>query len=226
MNVITSLLWCFNYDIWQKGIGEYGFESIQEGLQEIAKYPVLQNELQEIISYLRSHLNHTTKAVDLDYPIALEVHARYSRDEILCAFGKTTANRAFPSQEGVITIPALNTELLLVTLNKSDKDFSPSTQYEDYAINDKIFHWQSQNKTAPESPVGISYIKHRENQKTLLLFVREEKKDAYGFTSPYYFLGPVDYVSHSGSKPMSINWELQEPMPAFLWKGAAKMAVG
>lgn len=216
----------FYYDVWQKGIGEFGFESIQEGLQEIGKYPIICDELQEIISYLRNHLNHTTKAVELDYTTALEVHARYSRDEILCAFGKTTAERAFPSREGVIDIPDLNTELLLVTLNKSEKDFSPSTQYEDYAINEKIFHWQSQNKTAPESPIGISYIKHREIKKALLLFVREEKKDTYGFTSPYYFLGPVDYLSHNGSKPMNINWELHEPMPAFLWKGAAKMAVG
>ena len=214
------------YDIWQKGIGEYGFASIKEGLREIAKYPVLKNELQEIVSYIQNQRNHTTKAVDLDYPIVLEVHARYSRDEILCAFGKATPKEISPSREGIVNIPDLNTELLLVTLNKSEKDFSPSTQYEDYAINEKIFHWQSQNKTAPESPVGISYINHKDNKKTLLLFVREEKKDAYGFTSPYYFLGPVDYVSHSGSKPMSINWALQEPMPAFLWKGAAKMAVG
>ena len=214
------------YDIWQKGIGEYGFASIEEGLQEIARYPVLKNEIQEIVSFLRGNLNHTTKAIDLGYPVALEVHAQYSRDEILCAFGITTPEKAFPSREGVVNIPDLNTELLLVTLNKSEKDFSPSTQYEDYAINEKIFHWQSQNRTAPESPVGISYIKHRENRKNLLLFVREEKKDAYGFTSPYYFLGPVEYISHSGSRPMNINWELQEPMPAFLWKGAAKMAVG
>ncbi|WP_299985676.1 DEAD/DEAH box helicase [uncultured Pontibacter sp.] len=216
----------FYYDIWQKGIREYGFTSIQQGLKELTKYPVLKEELHEIISHLQSRLEHTTKAVDLEFPLALEVHARYSRDEILCAFGKTTPERPFPSQEGVINIPILNTELLLVTLNKSDKDFSPSTQYEDYAISEKIFHWQSQNKTAPESPIGISYIKHREINKNLLLFVREEKKDNHGFTSPYYFLGPVDYISHKGSKPMSINWELQEPMPAFLWKGVAKMAVG
>lgn len=216
----------FYYDIWQKGIGELGFNSISEGIKEIAHYPILAQELAEIIDYLRNHLNHTTKEIDLNYPLSLEVHARYSRDEILCAFGKTTAEKAFPSQEGVIAIKHLNTELFLVTLNKSDKDFSPSTQYEDYAISEKIFHWQSQNKTAPESSVGLSYIKHKENQKNLLLFVREEKKDNYGFTIPYHFLGSVDYVSHSGSKPMSINWQLAEPMPPYLWKAAAKMAIG
>ena len=216
----------FYYGIWQKSIGVYGFKSINQGIKELTGYPVLMEELKEMVVYLKNHLNHITKEIDLNYPLVLEGHARYTRDEILCAFGKTTAEKAFPSQEGVILIKDLNTELLLVTLNKSDKDFSPSTQYEDYAINEKIFHWQSQNKTAPESPVGISYIKHKDHQKNLLLFVREEKKDIYGFTCPYYFLGPVDYISHSGSKPMSINWELQEPMPAFLWKSAAKMAVG
>jgi superfamily II DNA or RNA helicase len=216
----------FYYAIWQKSINTYGFKSIDQGIKEIARYPVLVAELKEMVAYLRSHINHITREVALDYPLALEVHARYTRDEILCAFGKTTAEKVSSSREGVIWVNELNTELLLVTLNKSDKDFSPSTQHEDYAINEKIFHWQSQNKTSPESPVGISYIQHKEQQKTLLLFVREEKKDDYGLTSPYYFLGPVDYLSHRGAKPMSINWELQEPMPAFLWKSAAKMAVG
>jgi superfamily II DNA or RNA helicase/HKD family nuclease len=216
----------FYYDIWQKGIGEYDFKSIQAGIKELANYPILVEELEEIISYLRNHINHTTKEIGLNYPLSLEVHARYSRDEILCAFRKTTAEKPFPSQEGVIDIKSLNTELFLVTLNKSDKDFSPSTQYEDYAISEKIFHWQSQNKTAPESPVGISYINHKTKDRNLLLFVREEKRDNYGFTSPYYFLGSVDYISHSGSKPMSINWQLEEPMPPYLWKAAAKMAVG
>jgi hypothetical protein len=139
--------------------------------------------------------------------------------------GKSTVERPFPSQEGVVQVPELNAEVLLVTLNKSDKDFSPSTQYDDYAISETIFHWQSQNRTTPESKVGISYIQQDQTGKILLLFVREEKKDQYGFTSPYYFLGPVSYISHKGSRPMSINWELKEPIPAYLWKAAAKMAV-
>lgn len=216
----------FYYAIWQKGIGAFGFSSLAQGLKELTQYPVLVEELKEMIAYLTNHLSHITKEMDFDYPLALEVHARYTRDEILCAFGKASGTGIPKSREGVIQVKELNTELLLVTLNKSDKDFSPSTQYEDYAINEKIFHWQSQNKTSPESPVGISYIQHKDQQKSLLLFVREAKKDNYDLTSAYYFLGPVGYISHRGAKPMSINWELQEPMPAFLWKVAAKMAVG
>ena len=32
--------------------------------------------------------------------------------------------------------------------------------------------------------------------------------------------------NYYGSKPMSITWELSEPMPPYFWKETAKMAVG
>jgi superfamily II DNA or RNA helicase/HKD family nuclease len=221
---LQKLALMFYYDIWQKGIGEYGFESIYEGIAEIGRHEVLKKELEEITEYLFENLNHTTKEIDFAFPNILELHARYSRDQILCAFNKTTPERSFPSQEGVVKISDLHTELLLVTLNKSDKDFSPSTQYHDYAVSEKIFHWQSQNAASPETPVGLSYINHHSNGKKHLLFVREARKDGFGFTSPYHFLGAVDYISHKGAKPMSITWELQEPMPPKVWEAAGKMA--
>jgi hypothetical protein len=216
----------FYFDLWQKGIGEYGFSSIYEGIRKIGDYELLKTEISEILEYLLDNLDHTTKTIEMPFINVLELHARYSRDQILAAFAKSTPEKPFPSQEGVVLLNDIKTELLLVTLNKSDKDFSPTTQYEDYAISETIFHWQSQNKVRPETPTGVSYIRHKQQHKTLLLFVRESKKDSYGFTMPYYFLGPVEYVSHRGSRPMSINWKLEEPMPPYVWKSAGKMAVG
>jgi hypothetical protein len=213
----------FYYDVWQKGINELGFASLAEGIAEIAKYPLMASEIKQVIEVLRARINFVPKPIALDYPLGLELHAQYSRDELLAAFGKSTAEKISTSREGVVDVPELNTELLLVTLNKSDKDFSPSTQYEDYAISEKIFHWQSQNKTAPATSVGQSYIHHKTKGRTILLFVRDQKKDEYGFTSPYHFLGPVDYKDHSGAKPMNITWELHEPMPGYLLGGAMKM---
>jgi hypothetical protein len=43
---------------------------------------------------------------------------------------------------------------------------------------------------------------------------------------PLFFLGEAKYMEHEGAKPMNIKWELNEPMPAYLWKDTAKMAVG
>ena len=46
-------------------------------------------------------------------------------------------------------------DIFLVTLNKSDADYTPTTLYEDYPdFADPFFHWESQSRTAPESPTG------------------------------------------------------------------------
>ena len=58
----------------------------------------------------------------------------------------------FPTQTGRFWIEALRTEVLFVTLDKSDKTFSPSTRYEDFALSPTRFHWQSQSTTERELP--------------------------------------------------------------------------
>lgn len=98
--------------------------------------------------------------------------------------------------------------------------------YDDYAVSETLFHWQSQNSTAPESEKGQSYINQKDLNKTILLFVREAKRDSDGFTQGYVFLGPANFVEYNGSKPMSIKWKLEEPIPNYLWKESAKLSVG
>ncbi|OIJ09336.1 hypothetical protein BKP35_16835 [Anaerobacillus arseniciselenatis] len=96
-----------------------------------------------------------------------------------------------------------------------EKDFSPSTLYDDYAINECLFHWQTQSRVTPTSPTAKRYIHHKKNKHKIALFVREYKKE-HGYTSPFTFLGTAEYVSHSGSKPMSFVWRLNEDMPVKL----------
>ncbi|WP_165498874.1 DUF3427 domain-containing protein [Chlorobium sp. N1] len=214
------------YDLFQNDIRAIGVHSVADAFSRVRNYPAVIQEMQEITQHLWQKLEHTTQQLPLNMGNILELLAQYSRDEILAAFEKSTAKTRFATIAGVVPVQQHNAELLLVTLNKSDKDFSRETQYEDYAVNETIFHWQTQNRVSPDTPAGQSYINHKKEGKTLLLFVREHKKDAYGFTMPYHFLGPVKYQSHKGAKPMSIIWELEFPMPAYLWHAAAKMAVG
>ena len=47
-----------------------------------------------------------------------------------------------------------------------------------------------------------------------------------GNTIGYVFIGEGNFRETEGSKPMSIKWELNEPMPNYLWKDSAKMSVG
>lgn len=110
----------------------------------------------------------------------------------------------------------IDTEVFFVTLNKSDKEFSPTTQYKDYVISENMFHWESQNSEAHTNK-GQRYVNQQANGKRFLLFVREDKKDVYGNTAPFYCFGFVNYVSSTGDFPMSITWQTQQPiMPQFL----------
>ena len=95
--------------------------------------------------------------------------------------------------------------------------------YKDYSLNEKLFHWQSQSTTTETGEVGQRYIHHKETGNKILLFVREEKKNKYGITETYTFLGTANYISHEGSKPMSILWELDYPIPAKYIKETQKM---
>ncbi|RYG04506.1 MAG: DUF3427 domain-containing protein, partial [Chitinophagaceae bacterium] len=166
------------------------------------------------------------KPVNLGYPFPLRIHSRYTRSQILAAMQLQTFEKASSNREGVALNKETNTESLLITLKKSEKEYSPSTLYDDYAINEYLFHWQSQNATTPESPKGLSYIQHNELKKKILLFVREQNDDEYGFTMSYVFLGEAQFINSTGAKPMNIEWQLNEPMPAYLWKESGKLAIG
>lgn len=44
--------------------------------------------------------------------------------------------------------------------------------------------------------------------------------------APYTYLGAAKYVSHYGSRPMSITWRLDNPIPAKYIKKTSKLEVG
>jgi len=118
---------------------------------------------------------------------------------------------------------SISADLFFVTLNKAESDYSPTTMYDDYAISDELFHWQSQSTTPAGSPTGLRYINHAKRFHTILLFVQEDRS-RNNLTIPFTFLGPVDYVSHRGSRPMSIIWRLRHKLPAKLIRNIRRLA--
>ena len=214
-----------HYDFWQQAGENAGFSSLQQSLKSL-NYPALKAELMDVLGLLINRTQHEQKTLE-DLPEnPIRLHARHTREQILVGFGATTFDYLRTVREGRFFIEDQKIELMFVTLNKNEKQFSPATMYHDYAINADLFHWQSQNSARPDRGVGLSYLQHRETGKRLFLFVREHSKDEYGRTMGFVNYGEVDYVSHTGSQPMSITWRLREPMPSFMWKQAAKLAVG
>jgi superfamily II DNA or RNA helicase len=222
----SIMLLMFHYDIWQKAGPDVGFKSINESFHQISKNPIMIDELKEVINYLIDQIKFIEKTINIDFSFPLKVHSRYTRSQILVALRLNEFNKASSNREGVALNKELNTEALFVTLKKSEKEYSPTTLYDDYAINEYLFHWQSQNSTTPDSPKGQSYINHYEVNKKILLFVREQNDDEFGFTMSYVFLGDVNYIKSSGARPMNIEWALREPMPSYIWKESGKLAIG
>lgn len=221
--VQKQMLLMLHYDVWQNA---GGFVSLQESIENIGKNKVLVDEIIEVLDILIDEINFKEIDISLPYQQPLKLHARYTRDQILAAFGFSTFEKKSSSREGVAVNSKLNTELLFINLIKSEENFSPTTMYDDYAISETLFHWQSQNSAGPETPKGTSYITHEQTGKKILLFVREKMKDEFGNTMGYVFVGEGKLKDHYGTKPMNIKWELQEPLPHYLWHDAAKLQVG
>ncbi|MDE0210240.1 MAG: DUF3427 domain-containing protein, partial [Boseongicola sp.] len=133
--------------------------------------------------------------------------------------------KLFMPQAGVLWDEATKTDLLFVTLEKSDKDFSPTTRYADYPISPTLFHWESQNSASPDTKAGHRYVKQSSRDTNVVLFVRERKKDGRGETLPYHCLGKAHYLRHESERPMKIWWELEIPMPGWLYQ-AGKVVAG
>ena len=139
----------------------------------------------------------------------------------MAAFGLFTETESPEFREGVKYFENKKTDIFLINLNKSEKDFSPSTMYEDYAINAHLFHWESQSQDREASSKIQRYIHHKDTGNSISLFVREYKRNG-SYTAPYTFLGNADYVSHEGERPVSFVWKLHNAIPAEMLPKANK----
>jgi superfamily II DNA or RNA helicase len=222
-NAEKQMLLMLYYDVWYDA---NKFSTLEQAILEIGRNKYWVEEIVELLTHLLDTIDYKELPIALPYAQPLMVHSRYTRDQVLAAFGKSLYHYKYPSREGVVEIKEINTVILFINLIKSAEDFSPTTMYDDYAISENLFHWQSQNSTGPDTPRGKSYINHQKSGKRILLFVREKATDEYRRKMGYVFLGEGILKEYYGTKPMSIVWELLEPMPHFLWKDAAKLLVG
>jgi hypothetical protein len=130
---------------------------------------------------------------------------------VLTAVGWLTATRRAPFQAGVLPLTSRKTELLFVTLDKSE-GYHDRISYHDYAISAERFHWQTQNSAGPDTPGGRRYLESSTNGWQFQLFVRPRKGDAYRAC------GRVALESAEGDRPMSIVWKLEAPLPVRLFR--------
>lgn len=177
----------------------------------------LRQEICELLEFIEVKINRLTKPLcpELDF----KLYGQYSRDEINIIAEGNIARGAYMA--GKYDIKRHKIQMLFCTINKSDKEYSAETMYEDYAIDPHTFHWQSQNTTRADSPAGRLYTEQATNGWRFLLFVRDAKSNSYGFTNPYFCLGFIDFIDAKGECPMTINWKMREAIPAAILEIAA-----
>ncbi|MFF9309684.1 DUF3427 domain-containing protein [Streptomyces sp. NPDC014748] len=202
-----------------------GFSSFQEGLASLRPQQAVRDELTQLLSYVIEQADHFP--LPLTGPLSdvpLRVHSSYNRSEILAALGVARFGGQMPRSfaQGVQWVEELQTDALLITQEKNEKDFSPTIRYRDYALSQDLYHWESQNSTAADSPTGLRYRQHVQRGSHVLLFMRRYKNTDINKPQPWMLLGPATYESHTGSKPMAITWRLQHPLPADVWTYTAK----
>jgi hypothetical protein len=183
----------------------------QEFLRRLSHNPSICDELEELTDMLqaRSSLSAVPIPGLEDSPLCL--HAAYGAREVLTAVGWLTATRRQPFQAGVLALPSKKTELLFVTLDKSE-GYHHRIAYHDYAISADRFHWQTQNSAGPDTPAGRRYLTGHEEGWQFQLFVRGRRSEAYRAC------GPVTLESAEGNRPMTIHWQLTIPLPARLFR--------
>ena len=209
------------YSVYSKPLQEMGYSSLLSGFQELFKSEWMVSEVRSILDYLEDTIQYVEKPLDLGFDCGLSIHGYYSRDQVFAGLGHYTLDQwsTKGKREGVIYFADKKLDVFFITLNKSEKFFSSTTMYHDYAINDTLFHWQSQSTTSESSPTGQRYIHHQEKGSRVLLFVREFNK-IQNVSQPFLCLGTAKYERHTGSRPMSIVWKLDEPIPGGYMKKA------
>jgi hypothetical protein len=180
-------------------------------IERIGRHPAIATELFELSGLLQARITLSAKPVSglEDTPLCL--HAGYGVREVLTAVGWLTARRRAPFQAGVLPLTSRRTELLFVTLDKSE-GYHDRISYHDYAISTERFHWQTQNSAGPDTLSGRRYLESATNGWQFQLFVRARKGDAYRAC------GRVALESAEGDRPMSIVWRLETRLPVQLFR--------
>jgi superfamily II DNA or RNA helicase/HKD family nuclease len=191
--------------------------SIQDAVDLLWAHPQVLAELRQVLAILAGQVDHVHEPLQSHPESPLQIHARYSRIEILAALGLNGDKAKIPAwQSGVYEAKPASAELFAFTLDKSTGGFSPTTRYRDYAISRTLIHWESQSATRADSPTGLRYRNHQRDGRSILLFTRLRADDR-----AFWFLGPATYRGHVGERPMAITWELAHPLSGDLYASFA-----
>lgn len=206
-----------HYRIWGKPGSALGMVDLEDSFNRLARNPTILRDLDEILRWSDDESRVITTSLNLPFDCDLELHAQYGSDEVKTILGGASFKSAGVTGVGRLHFPTIRTYAALVTFQKTEKEFSPSTMYMDYPISRSLLHWETQSQTARESETGQNLIRHQERNYTMLFFARSKKRTEHG-TAPFIFLGPAKLESHTSERPIQMIWKLDHPMPVEMFE--------
>src|SRR5439155_3355518 len=118
-----------HYRIWGRPGRQLAMASINESFQRAAQNPSLLRDLEEVLAWADDESRIGSMPLNLPFPCALELHATYGADEIKAALGGASFESAGVRGVGRLHFPEIKTVASLITFQKTEKEFSPSTMY-------------------------------------------------------------------------------------------------
>jgi superfamily II DNA or RNA helicase/HKD family nuclease len=208
-----------HYLLRQKSGKDGPYKTVEDSLIAVRNHPNVLADLLEIGQWANegspalSGATHETERWDF------ELHGNYTAVDINVVLGSASFTSPGQTAGGVVHFKEQKAYALLMTFKKSEKDFSPTTMYQDYPISRELIHWQSQNNTTVSSTAGRHLTQQREFGYTFLIFARLTKEE-FGVTLPFTYLGSADIINFSGERPITCRWKLKVPMPWDLYEAA------
>ena len=211
----------FYYDMFQDA-GKY--LNLQGMFNDLSLDDLFCEEMKELVVLLKNKCEAyemEDNSSIMNFP--LKLHGVYTKDQIFVALETSSIDKKSSCREGCERNKRLNLEAMFVDIIK-DREEGSNTNYNDFAINELLFNWETQNKVSPTSQAGKNYINETQ---TMLLFVRQQDSypDDKGRTMGFTYLGEVKLVKWQGAKPIEIVWRLKTPMPASMLNIAKHRAV-
>ena len=212
----------FYYDMFQEADH---YQNLQGMFNDLSSDELFCNEMVELIVLLKNRCeSYEMKDNSSIMNLPLKLHGVYTKDQIFVAIGTSSISRKSSCREGCERNKRLNLEAMFVDIIK-DREEGSNTNYNDFAINETEFNWETQNNVTPTSQAGRNYINQTQ---TMLLFVRQQASfpEDRGRTMGFTYLGEVELKRWQGARPIEIVWSLKTPMPASVLKVAKHRAVG
>ena len=151
-----------------------------------------------------------TAATDIADSDGPELWKEYPRREIPSLFGLAFE----PGNWNQGYVRKGNLVFLLVSLKK--ESLAEEHRYTDTFVSAALFRWQSQNQHRRDGAVGRLLKSHVEEGVHVHLFVRRDRKLAGSQGAPFIYCGEVKFVDWSGDAPITIDWQLDPPLPTHL----------